>query len=69
MVKICTLRNIITLLAMLFFVACRCGNSTNSGSGEIRSISSEDASADLTPVGQIVDPESGQTIYVVTKNK
>ena len=69
MTKIVTLRNIITLTIALFFAACN--NFTKptaySASSELKSISSEDKYANVSPLAEMTDPESGQTIYFVSK--
>ncbi len=67
MAKILTLRNIMTLSVMLFFTACTHNNVGYSSSGELKSISSEDKSISVSPLAELTDPESGQTIYFVAK--
>ena len=57
----------IILCAVIFVTACRSSNPQYSSSGEIKSISSEDQYAEVTKVGEIIDQESGQRIYLVTK--
>jgi hypothetical protein len=68
MIKVSTLRNIITLLAVLFFTAC--SNAYDSAyyvSGDLKSVSSEDKYTEMTQVGEIVSEENGRTILVVSK--
>jgi galactitol-specific phosphotransferase system IIB component len=68
MIKVSTLRNIITLLAVLFFTACSNGyDSSYYVSGDLKSVSSEDKYTEMTQVGQIISEENGRTILVVSK--
>lgn len=64
MAKLLTLRNIITLLALILFASC---SLMKSPSDELQSISSEDNYTSVVPIGVISDRESGKTIYVVSK--
>ncbi len=62
MAKIFTLGNIIILFLILIVSAC------NEDSQELKTISSEDKSYnEVKEVRQIVDAETGKTIYVITK--
>ena len=68
MIKVSTLRNIITLLAVLFFTAC--SNAYDSSyyvSDDLKSVSSEDKYTEMTQVGEIISEENGRTILVVSK--
>ncbi len=62
MAKIFTLGNLITLFLILIVSACK------EDSQELMSISSEDKSYnEVKEVRQIVDAETGRSIYVITK--
>lgn len=69
MTKLLTLRNIITLLVLFIFTACEEGNNNNiySYKSDLKTISSEDKGSTLTPIGEIVDEESGRVIYRIVR--
>ncbi|MBK9794708.1 MAG: hypothetical protein IPP60_16820 [Sphingobacteriales bacterium] len=67
MIKVSTLRNIITLLAALFFVACRTNTPAYSDKGELKSISSEEKYTELTQLAEVVDEDGSRMVFVISK--
>lgn len=68
-IKVYTLRGIFILPTALFFAACS-NNAQYKNSntiGEVKTISSEDKYYAVTQIGEIKEPEYGQTVYVVQK--
>jgi hypothetical protein len=61
MAKLLTLRNIITLFALLFLTACN--KSVDESNITVHQISSEDD--DNTVIGSVSDPETGQQVYII----
>ncbi|HOU46985.1 MAG TPA: hypothetical protein PLL99_04225 [Chitinophagales bacterium] len=66
MAKVLTLRNIIALMVLVFFMSCE---NSKSDKDQLRSISSEDKQyTDIPSVQVVADPSgSGQTLYIVKK--
>ena len=69
MVKIYTLRNIITLFVSLFLVSCSSnGNYQNSSTiDDVKTFSSEDKFSSTAKLSEIKQTENGQTVYVIEK--
>ena len=67
MIKVSTLRNIITLLAVLFFVACRTNTPVYTDKGELKSISSEEKYTEFTELAEVVDQDGSRMVFVVSK--
>lgn len=64
MIKVSTLRNIITFLMILFIVGCNKFNDKGSSSITVHKISSEDENYGNI-VDVVSDPESGKQVYIV----
>ena len=67
MIKVSTLRNIITLLAALFFVACRTNTPVYTDKGELKSISSEEKYTEVTQLAEVVDEDGSRMVFVISK--
>lgn len=67
MVKVSTLRNILTLLAMLFFVACRNDSSLYIDNGELKSVNSEEKFTEVTQLVEVVDQDGSRMVFVASK--